>query len=132
MDLGEAVSGRLAIGVGCRRGVPAEAIIRLVGAAMAGLAPAIGLFTIEDKRGEAGLREAAESLALPLVFLPRDALAAMADRIATPSSAALARFGTPSVAEAAALAALAGRARLIVPRRAEESVTVAVAEEIVE
>ncbi|PKR88674.1 cobalamin biosynthesis protein CobE [Pleomorphomonas diazotrophica] len=126
------MSGRLAIGVGCRRGVPAEAIIRLVSAATAGLASAIGLFTIEDKRGEAGLREAAESLALPLVFLSHDALAAMADRIATPSSAALARFGTPSVAEAAALAAFAGHARLIGPRRAEEGVTVAVAEEIVE
>ena len=132
MDLGEAVSGRLAIGVGCRRGIPAEAIIRLVDMATAGLLPAIGLFTIEDKRGELGLEEAADSLALPLIFLARDALTAMADRAVTPSPAALARFGVPSVAEAAALAAFAGRARLIVPRRVEEGVTVAVAEEISE
>lgn len=122
----------MAIGVGCRQGIPAEPIVRLIGAATIGLAPAIGLFTIEDKRGEAGLHEAAESLALPLVFLSREALAAMADRIATPSSAALARFGLPSVAEAAALAAFTGHARLIVPRRAEEGITVAVAEEILE
>ncbi|MCM5554672.1 cobalamin biosynthesis protein [Pleomorphomonas sp. NRK KF1] len=122
----------MAIGVGCRQGIPAEPIVRLIGAATTGLAPAIGLFTIEDKRGEAGLREAAESLALPLVFLSREALAAMADRIVTPSSAALARFGVPSVAEAAALAAFDGRARLIVPRRAEEGITVAVAEELLE
>ncbi|MBS1167036.1 MAG: cobE [Proteobacteria bacterium] len=130
MGLGEAVSGPLAIGVGCRKGVSAEAIVRLVAAVTAGLAPAVGLFTIEDKRDEAALSEAAERLALPLVFLPRVALAAMADRIATPSSAALDRFGIPSVAEAAALAAFAGRARLIVPRRTEAGVTVAVAEEI--
>ena len=57
---------------------------------------------------------------------------AMADRVATPSPAALARFGVPSVAEAAALAAFDGRARLVVPRRAEEGVTIAVAEEILE
>lgn len=132
MDLGEVVSGRVAIGVGCRQDASAEAITRLVGVATAGLAPAIGLFTIEDKRGEAGLSEAAERLALPLVFLPRDALSAVADRVATPSPAALARFGVPSVAEAAALAAFAGRARLVVPRRAEEGVTIAVAEEILE
>ena len=132
MDLGEAVSGRLSVGVGCRQGVPAEAIVRLIGAAIAGLAPAIGLFTIDQKRSEAGLREAAEILALPLVFLSRDALAAMADRIATPSPAALTRFGVPSVAEAAALAAFDGHARLVVPRRAEEGITVAVAEEILE
>lgn len=130
--MGEAVNGRLAIGVGCRRGVPAEAIIRQVGAASAGLAPAIGLFTIEDKRDETGLSMAAESLGLPLVFLSRDTLATMTDRIATPSLVVLARFGIPSVAEAAALAAFAGRARLIVPRRAEEGVTVAVAEEMSE
>lgn len=126
------MSGRLAIGVGCRQAVPAEAIIRLISAVMDDVAPAIGLFTIEDKRGEAGLRVAAECLALPLICLPRHALAAMADRVPTHSQAALARFGVPSVAEAAALAAFDGRARLIVPRRAEEGVTVAVAEEILE
>ncbi|WP_370676211.1 cobalamin biosynthesis protein [Pleomorphomonas sp. PLEO] len=127
------MSGRLAIGIGCRKGTSAEAILRLVvGVATPDLPHAVGLFTIEDKRGEAGLNEAAESLCLPLVFLSRGALAAMADRIATPSPAALARFGVPSVAEAAALAAFAGRARLIVTRRAEEGVSVAVAEEILE
>lgn len=132
MDLGEAVSGRLAIGIGCRQGAQAEAILRLVGAVAAGLPHAIGLFTIEDKRDEPALGEAAERLALPLVFLPRHALAAMADRVMTPSPAALARFGVPSVAEAAALAAFGGRAHLVVPRRAEDGVTVALAEEILE
>lgn len=122
----------MAIGIGCRKGASADAITRLVEATTADLPHPVGLFTIEDKRGEAGLSEAAESLGLPLVFLSHNALAAVSDRIVTPSAAALARFGVPSVAEAAALAAFTGRARLIVPRRAEEGVTVAVAEEVLE
>lgn len=127
--MGEAVSGRIAIGIGCRKGVAAETIVRHIAAAMPGLPPAVGLFTIEDKRGEAGVIEAAERLGLPLAFLSREALASVAHLTITPSPAAEARFGLPSVAEAAALAAFAGRARLVVPRRAGEGVTVAVAEE---
>jgi cobalamin biosynthesis protein CbiG len=128
--MGEAVSGRIAIGVGCRKGVAAEVIVWHIAAATADLSPAIGLYTIADKRGEAGLTAAAERLGLPLAFLPREALVSVAHLTVTPSPAAKARFGLPSVAEAAALAAFAGRARLIVPRRAGEGVTVAVAEEL--
>lgn len=129
MDLGEAVSGRLAIGVGCRKGIATEAVISLVTTASAGLPQAVGLYSVDDKRDEAGLIEAADKLGLPLVFLTHAALEAMAPFIVTPSSAAKARFGLPSIAEAAALAAFAGKARLIVPRRAEAGVTVAIAEE---
>lgn len=128
--MGEAVTGRLAIGLGCRKGVAAEAVIRLIVAASAGLPRAIGLFTVEDKSDEAGLVEAAAQLGLPLAFLNHAELAAMAPLTATPSPASEARFGLPSIAEAAALAAFAGRARLIVERRTEAGVTVAIAEEI--
>ncbi|WP_026785090.1 cobalamin biosynthesis protein [Pleomorphomonas koreensis] len=124
------MSGRLAIGVGCRKGAAGETIVRHITTATAGLPPAVGLYTVADKRGEAGLIAAAERLGLPLAFLPRDALASVAHLTITPSPAAAARFGIPSVAEAAALAAFAGKARLIVPRRAGEGVTVAVAEEL--
>lgn len=124
------MSGRLAIGVGCRKGVAAEVIVRQIAAATAGLPPAAGLFTIEDKRGEAGLKVAADQLGLPLAFLSREALASVAHLTVTPSPAAQSRFGLPSVTEAAALAAFAGRARLIVPRLVGEGVTVAVAEEL--
>ena len=124
------MSGRLAIGVGCRKSVVAEVIVRHIAAATAGLSPAVGLFTVEDKRGEAGLIAAAERLGLPITFLPHEALASVAHLTVTLSPAADARFGLRSVAEAAALAAFAGRARLIVPRQAGEGVTVAVAEEL--
>jgi len=127
--LGEAVSGRIAIGVGCRKGIAADAVIRLVTTSSAGLRPAIGLFTVEDKRGEAGLIEAADRLGLKLTFLTHAELAAVAPYTVTPSPAAEARFGLPSIAEAASLAAFAGKARLIVPRQAEAGVTVAIAEE---
>ena len=128
--MGEAVSGRIAIGVGCRKGVAAEVIVRQIVAATADLSPASGLYTIADKHGEAGLMAAAERLGLPLTFLPREALASVAQLTITPSPATDKRFGLPSVAEAAALTAFAGRARLIVPRQAGEGVTVAVAEEL--
>jgi cobalamin biosynthesis protein CbiG len=129
VGLGETVSGRVAIGIGCRKGIAAEAVIRLVTTATTGLPPAIGLYTIEDKRDEAGLIEAAERLGLPLCFLTHTELSAMAPLTVTPSPAAEARFGLPSIAEAAALGAFAGKARLIVPRQAEAGVTVAIAEE---
>ena len=56
--------------------------------------------------------------------------AAVAAKLTVRSARVEARFGVPSVAEAAALAAFAGRARLIVPRRAAAGVTVAIAEEL--
>ena len=53
MALGEAVSLRVAIGVGCRRACPAEAIIAVIRAACAGEdIGGAGLFTAEIKRGE--------------------------------------------------------------------------------
>lgn len=123
------MSGRIAIGVGCRKGIATETVLSLVAMASAGLPKAIGLYTIEDKRGEAGLVEAADRLGLKLTFLTHAELNAMAPHTVTPSPAAEARFGLPSIAEASALAAFAGKARLIVPRQAESGVTIAIAEE---
>ena len=96
------MAARLAVGVGCRKAVSAEAVTAQVAAALAPLSgPVVGLFTIAAKADEPGLRGAALALGLSLVPL-----------------------------EAAALAAFAGRARLIVPRRAAAGVTVAIAEEL--
>ena len=85
------------------------------------------LFTIAEKQGEAGLIEAAVTLALPLVFLPHAALAAVETAVQTRSERVVALFGTPSVAEAAALAGAGPGARLLVPRLASASATCAVA-----
>jgi cobalt-precorrin 5A hydrolase len=123
------VSGpTLAVGVGCRKGCPAQAITGLVGRALerAGGAPA-ALFTIADKTGEAGLQEAARALGLPLVYLPRAALAAQEGAGSGRSERVVALFGVPSVAEAAALAGAGPGAVLLVPRMAADGATCAVA-----
>ncbi len=123
----------LAIGLGCRRGCPAAAVVDLVERARAAApaGPVAGLFTIADKAAEPGLRDAARHLGLELVFLPRDALRAVTALVETPSAAAEARFGVASVAEAAALAGAGSDARLVVRRIAAGGATCAVAAGVV-
>ena len=110
MGVSETVSGppQFAIGIGMRSGASGDAIAALVETALErarSLAPQAdlrdaGLFTVENKRGEAGLRAAAERLALPLTFLPRGALAAACSHVQTQSALSLAHYGVGSVAEA--------------------------------
>jgi cobalt-precorrin 5A hydrolase len=127
----EAVTGqRLAVGVGCRKGCEADAIVALVREALsrAGTPEAEPrLFTVADKREEAGLAHAAERLGLPLMFLGREALAASSEGCVTRSEKVQALFGVPSVAEAAALAGAGPGARLVVARIAAGGATCAVA-----
>jgi cobalamin biosynthesis protein CbiG len=128
MAWGEAVIRVL--GVGCRKGAGADAIVAAaeqVLATLAGEAPLV-MATIIDKRDETGLAEAAARLGLALVFLPRERLADMRDKVGTYSARVVDLFGVPSVAEAAALAAAGEGATLLVPRRVSGPVTVAVAE----
>jgi cobalt-precorrin 5A hydrolase/precorrin-3B C17-methyltransferase len=117
----------LVVGVGCSRGAPAGEILDLVDAALAGagLAPAsvATLASVEAKRDEPGLARAAAERGWPLRFHPAAELAAVP--VPNPSAAAAHAVGTPSVAEAAALAG--GRAELVVPKRKSAMVTVAVA-----
>ena len=121
------MSAALAVGVGCRRGASAEAIVALVRETLAACEGAAGrMFTHEDKASDGNLRLAAETLALALVGIPKSALAAQGARAANPSEAALRRFGLPSVAEAAALAG-AGEGARIVASRKSAGVTCAVA-----
>lgn len=120
---------RLSVGIGCRKGAAADAVAALVrrAVAAAGVEAPVALFTSIDKQGERGLAEAATALAMPLVFLPRTALAAMADAAETRSERVVALFGVPSLAETAALAGAGTGARLLVPRMAADGVTCAVA-----
>jgi cobalt-precorrin 5A hydrolase/precorrin-3B C17-methyltransferase len=68
-----------------------------------------------------------KSLAVPVRFFERAALAAEAPRLATPSSVVEAEVGVPGVAEAAALAAAGSAGRLVVAKRKSRRCTVAVA-----
>lgn len=123
----------IAIGIGCRSGASKDAILTLIAEARARAAitdcPA-QLFTYEGKKDEAGLVAAAAALDLPLVFLSRESLQAVAAKIATRSQAAERALGIPSVAEAAALAGCGAEGRLLLSRITGEGATCAIAERI--
>ena len=120
----------VAIGIGCRKGVPGEAVAALARRALAECAAPDGerrLFTLAAKAGEPGLVEAALLIGAPLTALPLESLQAEAGRILTPSKPAQSRFGAPNVAEAAALAGAGAGGRLLGPRLAADGATCAVA-----
>ena len=119
----------IAVGLGCRRGVSSAVIASLVREALASVEQqgAAALFTAEGKRAEAGLAQAAQALAMPLHFLPQEALEAVAHLAQTRSPRVEALFGVPSVAETAALAGAGAGAVLILPRMARDNVTCAIA-----
>ena len=118
----------IAVGVGCRKGCPAEAIEALVRHALAGVSGApLGLFTVADKRDEAGLADAAELLELSLTYLTREALRDRVGDVRTRSERVESLFGVPSVAETAALVGAGPGSVLLVPRIAEGGATCAIA-----
>ncbi len=125
----QAMSARIAIGVGCRLGCPADTIEALIHQALSHtpIAEPLGRFTISDKREETGLTEAAGRLGLSLMFLTRDALREQAPFIRTHSATAERLFGLPSVAEAAALAGAGPGSTLVVPRISSHGATCAIA-----
>ncbi|MEW1778678.1 precorrin-3B C(17)-methyltransferase [Streptomyces sp. NPDC086777] len=106
----------LVVGVGASKGAPADEVLGLVGTALrdAGLSPRsiAELATVDAKAGEPGLVEAAARLGVPLVTYSAGELAGV--QVPNPSDAPLAAVGTPSVAEAAALAR---GGELLVPKR---------------
>ncbi|MFF9621082.1 precorrin-3B C(17)-methyltransferase [Streptomyces griseosporeus] len=109
----------LVVGVGASRGAPVEEVLDLVEGALrdAGLSvrSVAELATVDAKAGEPGLVGAAERLGVPLVTYTAEELAAV--EVPNPSDAPLAAVGTPSVAEAAALAR---GGELLVPKRKSE------------
>lgn len=118
----------LAVGVGCRRGVPTDEILDAVTSVLAdnGLARAsvLGLASIRAKADEPGLLEAAGRLGRGLFFYDADALAEM--DVASTSETVEKHMGVGSVSEAAALK-LAGSGSLVVEKCIKGNVTVAVA-----
>jgi cobalt-precorrin 5A hydrolase len=128
MALGQAVSGDLAIGLGCRRGCPAGVLVALVESACVGLDRyGARLVTIDRKRDEPGMLEAARLLELQLMFVDAEQLTAVAGQVGIRSARVAAVMGVPSIAEAAALVGAGEGARLIVPRVVSEGATCAVA-----
>ena len=119
------------VGIGCRKGVKAQAIIEAVDAALrkAGVArDAVRLLASADiKKNEKGLLEAARLLGIPLRFIRSEEIRTSKKKF-TRSEFVEKMVKLPAVAEPAAL--LAGRrTRLILPRMTSGPVTVAVARE---
>lgn len=109
----------LVVGVGAATGAPVEEVLGVIEGALrdAGLSACCvaELATVDGKRDEPGVVGAAARLGVPLVTYSAGELAAV--RVPNPSDAPLAAVGTPSVAEAAALA---GGGELVVPKRKSE------------
>lgn len=112
-------------GLGFRSGAGTDALAAVLADALARAGGADALASAPDKCRAPVLHQLAQQTGLPL-------LAVEVAGIATPTQSprVLARYGTGSLAEAAALAALAPGARLIVPRLTSEDgmATCAIAE----
>jgi cobalamin biosynthesis protein CbiG len=119
----------LAIGVGCRRGVPGSHILTAINATLDahGLSPkaAALVCSIDAKTQEPGLHEAARSLDVPFRCFPPDVLSAQP--APHPSARVYQHMGVSSVCEAAALASHP-QAELRIPKTIHGPVTVAVAQ----
>ncbi|MEU9143002.1 Rv2231c family pyridoxal phosphate-dependent protein CobC [Streptomyces sp. NPDC048349] len=117
---------QLVVGVGGRAGVSVAEVCALVEETLrgAGLASAAvtALATVDSKAQEVGLAGAAKRFGVPLIGYPAAQLAAIT--VPHPSEATRTVTGTPSVAEAAALAA---GGELLVPKRRSVAATCAVA-----
>lgn len=115
----------LVAGVGCSRGAGADEILALLDSSLAeaGLSKksVAALVSIDVKRDEAGLLNAAGRLGVPVRFHPAEALSAVGPP--NPSEVVREAVGTPSVAEAAVLAS---GAELVVDKRKSAMATVAV------
>lgn len=123
--MGEYVT-QLVVGVGGRAGVSVAEVCALVEETLRGAGLTSGavtaLATVDSKAEEAGIAGAAKRFGVPLIGYPAEELAAIT--VPHPSEAARTALGTPSVAEAAALA---GGGELLVPKRRSVAATCAVA-----
>lgn len=116
-------------GIGCRRGKPAEAILRAVEAALAAQGIPSGallaIATIDVKQDEPGLLEAARRLQVPLVPYSAEALQGVHGDF-TPSAFVESTVGVDNVCERAAVLQSGGA--LLLKKIACDGVTVALAE----
>ncbi|HDS17347.1 MAG TPA: cobalamin biosynthesis protein [Proteobacteria bacterium] len=118
---------KLALGLGCRRGVGADELERALNGFLAGHGCRRGqlavLASCEIKRDEAGLLELARRLQLEIIFFSISELSRV--RVPSPSLAVHEKIGVYSVAEAAAL--LAGGGELVAKKEKFTSLTLALA-----
>lgn len=120
----------LVLGLGCRQGCSADELADLALAvlqeARREVAELTALATVEGRLGEGAMRTLAQHWRLPLLGFAAAQLAQQ-EGILTPSPKALQHAGSPSIAEAAALAAAGEGARLLVGKRKSAAATAALA-----
>lgn len=119
-------------GIGCKRGASAKNILALLDKALVAASlhrsALLRLASIDIKTDEPGLVQAAKLLDAPLLFFNRRELEAFPGPSFSPKAQEM--FDVRGVCEPAALAAAAwqqGKARLVLPKMAENGVTVALA-----
>ncbi len=119
----------LSVGIGCNRGTSLATLHgffkEVFTAEGLSLNAVFTLATTEIKQDETGLLHLADRLGLPIKFYNKNQLNSV-DTIETPSRMVEKHLGVKSVCEAAAILA-AGRGPLIVPKKKNQDVTIAVA-----
>ncbi len=119
----------LSVGIGCNRNTPINVIHEFLRSVLneegISLNSVFTLATTDVKLDEVGLLELADKLDLPIKFYDKTQLNSV-DTIETPSKMVEKHLGVKSVCEAAAILA-AERGRLIVTKKKNKDVTIAVA-----
>ncbi|MDD1012686.1 cobalamin biosynthesis protein [Pseudomonas rubra] len=125
---------QLYLGLGCRRGCPADALGELLTRTLLAhdLPPGavMGLASIDLKHDEPGLHALARRLGVPLLFYSAAQLAVFEQHLSHRSAVAYQHSGCYGVAESAALALaaqFAGHPRLLVPRTLQADASLALA-----
>lgn len=125
-EVEETSEGKLVLGIGSRRGVSKEEVVRAIQDALseigAGMEDVEILASASLKINEEGIREAARVLGKTLAFVPRNII----NRIETPSDSKAACLGLDGVCEPCAIA-LARHKKLVLEKRAYGRVTIAIA-----
>ncbi len=116
------------VGIGCNRGTGKDEIETLIRETFSehGLDLRLigGIASIDAKRNEPGLIEAADALFSQLFFFSKEELSKV--KVPNPSKAPQKAVGSPSVAEASALLATQGAGRLVVEKKKSGNCTISV------
>ena len=132
-DLIYLVPPLLSVGVGCRRGVSAEAVLERITLAVeqigASLKAVAGIYSIDLKQDEVGLIEAAKNLRVPFqTFSAAELPAVIEKEQLSRSNFVSEKIGVDGVCEAASLLGTQ-KGRLILPKLKGRGITVAISVE---
>lgn len=119
--------GDLVVGIGVRDGMDPDVVLAAISEVIDDPQDLYALATLERKATESSIAVAAAELGVPVLGFTADELEAV--EVPTPSGRVADAVGTPSVAEAAAVLG-SGGGDLLVPKRARNGVTVAVARNV--